>query len=338
METCQTELVPPSPKGKIFPAVYIIFSVLNAFRHGIPRQNIWREFRRQGIPMRPRLAFWLALCRQAKLLSRDPQPRITRYVRRWLALEPDVQAFHLLEAWQIEEEHLVASISRQTELLWDLETCLRPYAPGVYPLTRQALLLAMNRGNRDVLIELLERGTKRPLPPGIRARILEQPSLQILDGTLIEFSHPADLEAARRNPNLRRCFERVLSPRHVFPSARDAPALLRLLARWGVQLSSPQEQSATKRKRTHFYRTPTPKPKDKAVPVLQLLEKHLELQQALDILYHAPGYQVEKRRITPIIIEKRGEHTYVSAYYQTRRANRTFRLDRMEILGTFNAG
>jgi len=81
------------------PAVYIIFTLLNAFRRGIPRQHIWREFRRQKIALRPRQSFWLALCREAKLLSDDPQPRVTRYARRWLALEPDEQAFRLLEAW-----------------------------------------------------------------------------------------------------------------------------------------------------------------------------------------------------------------------------------------------
>ena len=388
------------------PAVYIIFTLLNAFRRGIPRQSIWREFRRQGVVLRPRLSFWLALCRQAKLLSLDPQPRVTRYVRRWLELQPDAQATHLLEAWQnapknkterrfrhklvwklqwdmpltqkdmhsinglkalglwqgnqlttwgrllikgedkfptpppeqpwqIKEDHLIAPVPQQTGLLWDLETHLRPSAPGKYSLTQKALLLAVNQGNRDDLIDILERGTKGSLPPEIRARILEQPTLQILDGTVIEFSHPSDLEAARRTPNLRRCLKRVLSPRHVFLSARDAPAVLRLLARRGIQLTSPPEQAPTKRRRTHFYRTPTPKPKGRAIPVLQLLEKHIRLQQAVDILYRVPGCQAEKRRITPVLIEQRGEYTYIQAYCQNRRANRTFRLDRMEIPGTY---
>jgi hypothetical protein len=388
------------------PAVYIIFTLLNAFRREIPRQNIWREFRRQKIALRPRLSFWLALCRQAKLLSEDPQPRVTRYAGRWMVLEPDAQAFRLLEAWQnaprnqrerrlrrklvwklewdqpltqkdlrsinglqalglwdgagltawgrlvikgegsfptpipegawkIEDEHLIAPIPQQTRLLWKLEVYLRPCQPGRYPLTRKALLQAVNRGNRDDLIELIEHGTKEPLPPQIRAHILEQPTLQILDGAVIEFSHPADLEALRRNPNLRCHFERVLSPRHVFLSAKDAPAVLRLLARRGIQLTSPQEQPGSRRTRTHFYRTPTPEPKGRQVPILQLLEKHIQLEQALDILYRAPGYQAEKRRITPLLIEQRGEYTYIQAYCQNRRANRAFRLDRMEIPGTY---
>ncbi len=388
------------------PAVYIIFTLLSAFRRGIPRQDIWREFRRQKIALRPRLSFWLALCRQARLLSDDPQPRVTRYVSRWLALETDAQAFRLLEAWQnaprnqrerrlrrklvwklewdqpltqkdlrsinglealglwkdgqltawgrlvikgegkfptprpenawkIEDEHLVAPINGQIRLLWELEACLRPCQPGRYPLTERALFSAVNRENRDDLIELIERGMKEALPSHIRARILEQPTLQIMDGAVIEFSHSADLEALRRNPNLRLHFERVLSPRHVFLSAKDTPAVLRLLARRGIQLVSHQEPPPVQRKRTHFYRTPTPIPKGRQVPILQLLEKHIQLQQALDILYRAPGYQTEKRRITPLLIEQRGEYTYIQAYCQNRRANRTFRLDRMEIPGTY---
>lgn len=327
-------------------------------------------------------------------------------MHRWLALEPDAQAFHLLEAWQnaprnfaerrfrrklvwklqwdkpltwkdlnsindlealglwdgkgltawgrlliksegnfptpppeqpwqIDADHLIAPIPLQTMLLWELETCLRPIAPGKYPLTRQALFQAVNQGSRVDLIAIIERGLKGQLPPEIRARILEQPTLQILEGIVIEFSHPADLEALRRNPGLRRHFERVLSPRHVFLTAKDAPALLRLLSRRGIRLSSGQEPPPKKRKRSHFYRTPTPAPKGKAIPILRLLEKHIQLQQAVDILYRLPGCQAEKRRITPLLIERRGKHTYVSAYCQNRRANRTFRLDRMQISGTY---
>ena len=388
------------------PALYIIFTLLNAFRRGIPRQHIWKEFRRQGIALRPRLSFWLAVCIQAHLLEDITTPRVGRFAPRWLAMPPDAQAFHLLEAWQnapqnrqeqrfrrkllwklqwnqpltnkdlrsinglevlgfvegvqlttwgrllikgegsfptplpeqpwqIESDHLVAPIPQQTNLLWELETCLRPCTPGKYPLTRQALFTAVNRRNREDLIDILERGIKGPLPTEIRARILQQPTLQILQGIVIEFSHPSDLEAARRNPGLRRRLERVLSPRHVFLSAKDAPGVLGILARRGVHVTFPQEQPARRRKRTHFYRTPRPSPTGQAIPILQLLEKHIQLQQAVDILYRVPGYQAENRRITPVLIEQRGEHTYVSAYCQTRRANRTFRLDRMQIAGTY---
>jgi hypothetical protein len=42
-----------------YPAVYVIFTLLNAIRRGIERKNIWREFKRQKVSLHPRLAFWL---------------------------------------------------------------------------------------------------------------------------------------------------------------------------------------------------------------------------------------------------------------------------------------
>ena len=63
-----------------------------------------------------------------------------------------------------------------------------------------------------------------------------------------------------------------------------------------------------------------------------LLTEHLRLQQALDILYHAPGgIRPEPRRITPLLMEEHGGQVYVIDYCHTRRAQRTFRLDRIEI-------
>jgi len=61
------------------PAVYIIFTLLNAFRRGTPRQDMWRKFRRQGIAMRPRLSFWLAFCQWAHLLANIDAPRVTGF-------------------------------------------------------------------------------------------------------------------------------------------------------------------------------------------------------------------------------------------------------------------
>lgn len=394
------------------PALYLIFSLLNAFRRGIPQKDIWREFRRQGIALHPRLSFWLALCRQAHLLDGTDTPRVSRFAHQWLAMTPDAQTLHLLEAWQnapknhgerrfrkkllwklqydqpltnkdlrsinglqalglcqnaqltawgrlfikgegkcpttptpqawqIEGDTLIAPFPSQMPMLWDLDTFLRPSAPGRYPITPPALLSAVNRGDRDDLIALLERGLCAPLPPVIRARILEQPSLYILEGVVISFSHPSDLQTARRNPGLRRCFEYILSPRHAFLSANDAPAVLRMLARRGVHVSSLQGSATSKPKRTHFSQPAASpqkallKPTGTAIPVMQLLEKYIQLQQAVEILYRVPGCPPEKRRITPLLIEQRGEYTYVQAFCQSRRANRTFRLDRMEIPRTF---
>jgi hypothetical protein len=119
-----------------------------------------------------------------------------------------------------------------------------------------------------------------------------------------------------------------------------------------VHVAYNEEPPHKEKKRTHFTQNvlSTPQkntagsstgllrllhPLGKAVPKLELVERYLQLQQALDVLYRAPGYPAEQRRITPLLIEQSGEQTYVIAYCQTRRAQRTFRLDRMEIPGTY---
>jgi len=110
-----------------------------------------------------------------------------------------------------------------------------------------------------------------------------------------------------------------------------------MLKRRGVYLPRNEEQEEIRTRRTHFPSPPKTMlvPVGKSVPKLQLLEKYMRLQQAIDMLYRAPGYPPEQRRITPLSIEQRGEQTYVIGYCQTRRAQRTFRLDRMEIPGTY---
>src|SRR6266498_1496834 len=51
-----------------YPAVYVIFTLLKAVRRGIEQKHMWREFRQQGIALKLRLSFWIALCRAAGLL------------------------------------------------------------------------------------------------------------------------------------------------------------------------------------------------------------------------------------------------------------------------------
>lgn len=53
----------------ILPPLYVIFTLIGAVRRGVMRRNIWREFRRQDIPLQPRLSFWISLCRQTGLLD-----------------------------------------------------------------------------------------------------------------------------------------------------------------------------------------------------------------------------------------------------------------------------
>lgn len=395
------------------PALYLIFTLLNAFRRDIPRAEIWREFRRQGIRLQPRLSFWLALCRAAGLLREDHtgQPIVTRFARQWLGMPSDMQALHLLDAWQnaprnvrerqfrkkllwkltwnkpltdkdlraapglaalglcrgseltlwgrillkdeahvptpaavtpweIQSEHLFASIPGQTQLLWDLEKHLRPCAPGIYPLTIPALRRAAQMGEADKLIRLLEQGVCQAIPDELRARIVEQPSLRVMQGVVLEFSHPTELKALRRTAGLRLHLAGMLSPRHVYLPPNDASRLLPMLKRRGLYLAPVQEELELHRRLKPDRLLPAKvlQPLGAPVPIRDLLQKHIELQQALDILYCAPGYAPERRRITPLLLEQRGEYVYLSAYCQDRRANRTFRLDRMEIPGTISAG
>jgi hypothetical protein len=176
---------------------------------------------------------------------------------------------------------------------------------------------------------------EQPLPGGVKARLLDQPSLRVIEGIVLEFSHAADLGELRRQPAMRSHFEHVLSPRHVFVSRKKSASLIRLLRRRGVHLAMHEESPARSMKRTHFPQKPVIQPVGKNVSRLEVLETYLRWQQALDILYRAPGTPVEKRRITPLLIEQRSEQTYVIAYCQTRRGQRTFRLDRIEIPGAY---
>jgi hypothetical protein len=417
-----------SPKPERYPALYVIFTLLNAIRHGIQRKNIWREFRRQKIALRPRLAFWLALSKEAGLVDYyqrsgpvdENQLRVTRYARQWLDKTPEEQTFHLIESWQnapknrkarlfrkkllwklkydqpltqkdlqaingleaiglvspqnqltrwgkffiqprthyqksfeacgvkgegelptprppapcqIQEERFIASLPQHIGLLWELEKHLRPASPGIYPLTKRALRFL--QGDPQDLIALLERGLWGPLPEEIKARLLDQPSLRVIEGIVLEFSHAMELARLRRQPNFRRHFEEVLSPRHVLIPTKDSKSLFQMLKRRGVYVSYHEESSERKKKRTHNVVNTLLHPQGRSLPKRALLEKYLQLQQAIDVLYHAPGYPAEKRRITPLVIEQRGEHTYVTAFCQTRRAQRLFRLDRMEIPGTY---
>lgn len=108
-----------------------------------------------------------------------------------------------------------------------------------------------------------------------------------------------------------------------------------MLKRRGVYVNHHEDQPKVSPKRTHFPRKVLLQPVGKNVPKLEIIEKYRLWQQALDVLYRVPGCAAEQRRITPLSIETRGEYTYVIAYCQTRRAQRTFRLDRMEVPGTY---
>lgn len=390
---------------ELYPAIHIIFTLLNAIRRGIAKDSIWREFRRQRIALKPRLAFWLAICKQAKLLDEtEGQLRVTRQARQWLNRTAQEQTVHLLEAWQnapknpevrqfrkkllwklkynkpltakdrkstnglkalglygeekltrwgeyfikeagtlptpkptppctIQEENFIAPLSGPLDLLWQIEQHLRPSAPCKYPLTKKAL--QFHHGDPHELITLLERGMKAEIPSNTKAAILQQPSIRITEGIVLEFSSPAELAQLRRQPVIRKYIEEFLSSQRILVSNQKAKSLFKMLSRRGVYVHRNEEQPEVSRKRTHFPQNAILQPVGKSVPKLVIIEKYKQLGQALEILYRTPGYPAEKRRITPLIIETRGEQTYVIAYCQTRRGQRTFRLDRMEVPGTY---
>lgn len=393
-------------KSQQYPALYVIFTLLNAVRRGIPRKNIWREFLRQGIALKPRLVFWLALCRQAGLLKEiDGSIKVTSYAHSWLKKTPEQQTISLIEAWQtapknkkawqfrkkllwklrynkpittkdhmslhgldalgltaqgaltqwgsffiqnegnlptpkpalpcvIDGDQFIASLDSCPGLLWQLELHLRPSQPGKYPLTKRTL--HFHQGDPAALIQLLEDGLKRPLPDRIRTLIRKQPSIQITEGIVLEFSSPAELAQLRRQPVLRKYFEKFISSQAVLIAQKNAKLVFELLKRRGVYVHGNEEQAPTVEvRRTHFPRKTVLKPVGTSQPKLNVLEAYKQLGLALDVLYRAPGCTVEQRRITPLAIEHRGEHTYVIAYCQTRRGQRTFRLDRMEVPGTW---
>lgn len=388
-----------------FPALYIIFTLLNALRRGVERRNIWREFRRQKVALQPRLAFWLALCREAGLIDDyEGHLRVTRQARRWLSKPAEDQTFLLIEAWQnapknhrdrqfrrkllwklkyekpltqkdrlvihglqalglldgeqlttwgrffikgegdlptpkppepclIHQDHFIAPLPQHTDLLWELETHLRPDSPGIYPLTKRAL--HFYEGDPQELTALLERGLQSELPKPIRAILLGQPSVQVMQGLVIELSHASALRQLRRQPNLRKHIEQFLSPRHILISAANSKTILKMFERRGIYAHFHEEPPTNQKKRTHFQAKPLLQPVGKSIPKMDILQKYLQLQQALDILYRVPGYPAEQRRITPLTVEERGGQAYVIAYCHNRRGQRTFRIDRMEIPGTY---
>ena len=396
-------------KPELNPCVHVIFTLLNAIRRGVERKNIWREFRRQKIALKPRLVFWLALCKKAGLVDDyDGQLKVTRHARAWLNKTSEAQTFHLIESWQnaplnykarqfrkkllwklkydqpltakdlgainglealglwkdgqltkwgeffikgegklstpkpvepceIHEDTFLAPLPQQADLLWEIEKHLRPASPGNYALTKRAL--HFYEKDPQVLIELLEKGLQAQIPGHTKAILLKQPSIRVAEGIVLEFSNPADLQQLRRQPALRKYIDGFLSSQRVLVSSQNAKALFQMLKRRGVYVNSNEEQlrpsTTLKAKRTHFPQKVLLQPVGKNVPKLEVIEKYKQWQQALDVLYRAPGYPAEQRRITPLSIEKRGEYTYVIAYCQSGRAQRTFRLDRMEVPGAY---
>ena len=254
--------------------------------------------------------------------------------------------------WWLDEHILHVPHDPDWSLLWQLEAYLTPCASFTYSLDALSLRRASQRGEADRLLEILQKGLGSPVPPEIRAHILGQPVMKATSGLVLEFSDPAELRQLRRSEPLRGHFERVLSPRHVLVEEQNAQRLLKLLERRGIHASSTlpvdgeakQEKRPVPESRTHFSRAGLLEPLGENIPILEFIRQSMRQQMAFDMLYTVPsarlslvGYDADRpevQRITPLLIEERGGYTYIIAYSHTRRGQRTYRLDRMEIPGT----
>ncbi len=233
--------------------------------------------------------------------------------------------------WRIVRDCLVLSFPARWLLLWRLEAFLEPRAPGVYPLDERALNRLPAEGSADCLWDVLAQGLGHSPPKALRARLERAQALHILPGLVLEFPNSEVLRRLRRDAPLRRRLEYLLSPCHALLAPRDRRSLETLLARRGIRLL----EGAPPMKRKSRMQRPSPVP-PLALPLpgedlTAALEAAIRARQAVHILYRAPGpvSAPEWRHITPLLLETRGAHTYLSAYCHERRANRLFRLDRI---------
>jgi predicted DNA-binding transcriptional regulator YafY len=78
------------------------------------------------------------------------------------------------------------------------------------------------------------------------------------------------------------------------------------------------------------YQDETERPK---VELLTIIQTAIDREDTVDVLYTASGrHSEEQRHLSPLLIEQRGERYYLVAYCHTRKANRTFRLDRLKLV------
>jgi len=75
---------------------------------------------------------------------------------------------------------------------------------------------------------------------------------------------------------------------------------------------------------------PPPQPE---AEYLERLRLAIDRDASLDILYQATGKSLpEYRHLTPLLLEQRGPRWYLIAYCHNRRARRTFRVDRIQLI------
>jgi hypothetical protein len=324
---------------------------------------------------------------------------------RQLISEPDANSFAFLppaSSWQIHGEKLYVPFPPDWVLLWELEQYLDPEIPYTYTLDENALRQAAQRGANDGtpnLPAILERGLGRYPPFPLLEQLAAQPTIHILPGPILEFSHPDELLRLRQSRSLRRHLDHMLSNRHVLLDPWQAPRLIRrlfrmgllsikdldagvlpatrpiagaglrlskaertymlglfllaealeipvapppgLLARLAHGLDAPLRVSAARQATAALKKIrPVPIwPAEEEFPVdppeslLVALQQSIDMEEAIDVLYRTTGQSTaEYRHLTPLLLEKRAGRYYLLAYCHIRRANRTFRVDRMKLV------
>lgn len=299
--------------------------------------------------------------------------------------------------WKMDRDRLIIPWPPDWRLLWDMEKYLEPMEPGIYSLDARALQQAAQRGALDGapnLAETLARGLGHEPPRQVLQRIQQAPTIRVLPGLVLEFSHPDILLKLRQGAAMRRDLAHLLSSRHVLLDEVHAERILRRLAdkgllsaqdlppggqfpdfpkqsRGGVPSSdrayllrlawfargmgwpadlppgllerltqgTPQtlvRAAIRQAEAALLKRKPPAPPEAKPVPrpaeaLIQRIQKAIDLEESIQVLYQGGGaHRPELRRLTPLLIEPRGTRVYLIAYCHTRRANRTFRLDRLQ--------
>jgi len=332
---------------------------------------------------------------------------------------PDLFAVSPPGLWSIAGDDLTVPFPPDWRLLWELEKYLDPIiitaqdiVSGTdesihYSLNPPALRFAAQRGAMDsssTLPTILERGLTKPLPVKWLHQLAKEPTIRLIQGFVLEFTHPEEIKRLRQFPGLRRHLDHLLSPRHVALDPYDAYQIFQRLRQKGVlserdlasirslerpgirpprlntnptRLARSEQtyllslvllaeelqkvavpppgllrkltegmpaslQAAAARQAAKTLNQVHPDPPwqpEESHPdlpsedLIRMLQSSIDRCEFVDILYQASGrHSPELRHLSPLMIESRGERYYLIAYCHTRRANRTFRLDRLKLL------
>ena len=302
--------------------------------------------------------------------------------------------------WERSGGQLVVPFPPDWKLLWALEAFFDPHEAGIYGLDEKNLRLAAQRGALQAspsLPEIIERGTGEPMPADLLHLLAGAPTIRLVRGFVLEFSHADEIKKLRKSPAWRRALEHLLSARHVALDPWQGYVLLRRLQKQGLlseqELANtsppdyavfPTNPSFSKAERVYLLSlaltsealqnaaAPPPgllsklaagldhplraaaarkasaalerirpavdwRPEESTPPLpsedlISILQMAIQRGESIDVLYQATSRHVpELRHLTPLLVEARGERYYLIAYCHTRRANRTFRLDRMKL-------